>query len=43
MEWVTDPTIWVGLATLVVPEIVLGVDNLIFIAIRLPVIPRPLA
>ena len=39
MEWVTDPTIWVGLATLVALEIVLGVDNLIFIAIladRLP-------
>jgi CBS domain containing-hemolysin-like protein len=39
MEWITDPTIWVGLATLVVLEIVLGVDNLIFIAIlagRLP-------
>ena len=39
MEWITDPTIWVGLATLVALEIVLGVDNLIFIAIlagRLP-------
>jgi CBS domain containing-hemolysin-like protein len=35
----TDPTVWIGLATLVVLEIVLGVDNLIFIAIlagRLP-------
>ena len=39
MEWLTDPTVWVGFATLVVLEIVLGVDNLIFIAIladRLP-------
>jgi CBS domain containing-hemolysin-like protein len=39
MEWITDPTVWVGLATLVVLEIVLGVDNLLFIAIlaaRLP-------
>jgi CBS domain containing-hemolysin-like protein len=39
MEWMTDPTIWVGLTTLVALEIVLGVDNLIFIAIlagRLP-------
>jgi CBS domain containing-hemolysin-like protein len=39
MEWMTDPGIWVGLATLVALEIVLGVDNLIFIAIlaeRLP-------
>ena len=33
MEWLTDPTIWFGLLTLVVLEIVLGVDNLIFIAI----------
>jgi CBS domain containing-hemolysin-like protein len=33
MEWIADPTIWVGLVTLVVLEIVLGIDNLIFIAI----------
>ena len=33
MEWLTDPTVWVGLLTLVVLEIVLGIDNLIFIAI----------
>lgn len=33
MEWLTDPTVWVGLVTLVVLEVVLGVDNLIFIAI----------
>ena len=39
MEWIADPTLWAGLATLVVLEIVLGIDNLIFIAIlaeRLP-------
>jgi CBS domain containing-hemolysin-like protein len=33
MEWLTDPTVWIGLVTLVVLEIVLGIDNLIFIAI----------
>jgi CBS domain containing-hemolysin-like protein len=33
MEWLTDPAVWVGLLTLVVLEIVLGVDNLVFIAI----------
>lgn len=33
MEWLADPTIWAGLATLVVLEVVLGIDNLIFIAI----------
>ncbi|WP_339057286.1 TerC family protein [Candidatus Regiella endosymbiont of Tuberolachnus salignus] len=43
MEWIADPTIWAGLATLVVLEIVLGIDNLIFIAIlaeKLPVSQR---
>ncbi len=33
MELLLDPTVWVGLLTLVVLEIVLGIDNLIFIAI----------
>jgi CBS domain containing-hemolysin-like protein len=33
VDWIADPTVWVGLATLVALEIVLGVDNLIFIAI----------
>lgn len=33
MEILLDPTIWAGLLTLVVLEIVLGIDNLIFIAI----------
>ena len=33
MEWLADPTVWAGLLTLVVLEIVLGIDNLIFIAI----------
>ena len=39
MEWITDPTVWVGLLTLVVLEIVLGVDNLIFIAILADKLP----
>lgn len=33
MEWLSDPTAWAGLGTLVVLEVVLGIDNLIFIAI----------
>ena len=33
MEWIAEPTAWVGLLTLVFLEIILGVDNLIFIAI----------
>lgn len=40
MEWIADPTIWAGLATLVVLEIVLGIDNLIFIAILADKLPR---
>ena len=41
MEWLTDPTVWVGFATLVVLEIVLGIDNLIFIAILADRLPPP--
>ena len=39
MEWLTDPNIWLALVTLTALEIVLGVDNIIFISIlvgRLP-------
>ncbi|ESJ25953.1 membrane protein [Cupriavidus sp. HPC(L)] len=39
MEWLTDPTIWIGLATLIVLEIVLGIDNLVFIAILADKLP----
>ena len=33
LEWVADPNAWIALATLTVLEIVLGVDNVIFISI----------
>src|SRR5690606_37018147 len=39
MEILLDPSIWVGLFTLVVLEIVLGIDNLIFIAILADKLP----
>jgi CBS domain containing-hemolysin-like protein len=39
MELLLDPTIWVGLLTLVVLEVVLGIDNLIFIAILADKLP----
>ena len=45
MEWLTDPQIWIALATLTFLEIVLGVDN-IFISIlsgKLPVDQQPRA
>jgi predicted tellurium resistance membrane protein TerC len=39
MELLLDPTMWIGLLTLVVLEIVLGIDNLIFIAILADKLP----
>jgi predicted tellurium resistance membrane protein TerC len=39
MHWLTDPQVYIGLLTLTVLELVLGIDNIIFIAIlagRLP-------
>ncbi|HEX5306900.1 MAG TPA: TerC family protein [Dyella sp.] len=38
-EWIADPTAWVGLLTLVVLEIVLGIDNLVFVAILADKLP----
>jgi predicted tellurium resistance membrane protein TerC len=46
MQLAADPTAWAALLTLVAMEIVLGIDNLIFIAIltnKLPEEQRPLA
>ena len=36
MDWLTDPQIWASLLTLTALEIVLGIDNLVFIAILVP-------
>ena len=33
MEWLTNPQIWIGLLTLTALEIVLGIDNVVFISI----------
>ena len=33
MEWLSDPQVWIGLVTLTALEIVLGIDNIIFISI----------
>ncbi|GAA1608379.1 TerC family protein [Nonomuraea maheshkhaliensis] len=33
LDWVADPNIWIGFFTLVALEIVLGIDNIIFISI----------
>ena len=33
MDWISDPEVWTALATLLLLEIVLGVDNVVFISI----------
>lgn len=33
MEWILNPEIWIALATLTVLEVVLGIDNIVFISI----------
>ena len=33
MDWITNPEIWIALATLTALEIVLGIDNVVFISI----------
>ena len=33
MEWLTDPQIWIAFATLTALELVLGIDNVVFISI----------
>jgi predicted tellurium resistance membrane protein TerC len=46
MSWLADPNVWVSLLTLTMLEIVLGIDNIIFISIlsgRLPAKDQPRA
>jgi len=38
--WLNDPTAWVALVTLIVLEVVLGIDNLIFISILTNKLPE---
>jgi len=33
MDWISDPNIWIGFFTLTALEIVLGIDNIVFISI----------
>ncbi|MBW3588548.1 MAG: TerC family protein [Actinobacteria bacterium] len=33
MEWLTDPDVWIGFFTLLALEVVLGIDNVVFISI----------
>lgn len=40
MEWITDPQIWISFLTLTVLEIVLGIDNIVFISIQSGKLPE---
>jgi predicted tellurium resistance membrane protein TerC len=40
MEWISDPQIWIAFATLTVLELVLGIDNVIFISILSGKLPK---
>jgi len=40
MEWLTNPEIWIGLFTLTALEIVLGIDNVVFISILAGKLPE---
>ena len=39
MDWLLNPEIWIALVTLTILEIVLGVDNIIFISILSAKVP----
>jgi predicted tellurium resistance membrane protein TerC len=46
MEWLSDPQVWIAFGTLTVLELVLGIDNVIFISIlsgKLPAEQQPKA
>ncbi len=40
MDWITQPEAWIALATLTALEIVLGIDNIIFISIIVGRLPK---
>lgn len=42
MEWLTNPELWVAFFTLTALEIVLGIDNIIMIAILVGRMPKPM-
>src|SRR4030095_14036390 len=41
MDWLSQPESWIALLTLTVLEIVLGIDNVIFISILVGKLPKP--
>ncbi len=43
LDWLADPAVWASLVTLTVMEIVLGVDNIVFISVIVSRLPRDMA
>src|SRR5262245_8694917 len=41
MEWLSDPQSWIAFLTLAALEIVLGIDNIVFISILVGKLPGP--
>ena len=39
LEWIADPQAWIALATLTALEIVLGIDNIVFLSILTSKLP----
>ncbi|MBE8715046.1 TerC family protein [Sphingobacterium hungaricum] len=39
MEWISDPQIWISFLTLTILEVVLGIDNIVFISIQSAKLP----
>jgi predicted tellurium resistance membrane protein TerC len=40
MDWLTSPEVWIALATLTALEVVLGIDNIVFISILAGTLPH---
>ena len=40
LELLSDPTVWAAFATLTVMEIVLGIDNIVFISVLVSRLPK---
>ena len=39
-DWIADPHMWIGLATLTALEIVLGIDNIVFLSVIVAKLPK---
>ena len=40
LEWLANPEIWIALGTLTALEIVLGIDNIIFLSVLVSRLPE---